>query len=479
MRHNRISTGLSELDNILNGGLIKQNAYLYRGDAGTGKSTAGYHFLEEGIKNGESTLLITLGESKKSVIKNVINMGIVLSKSAVLDLSPTDKMFTEIGSYSVFPASEVESEPITEDFVKAIDEHKPTRVMLDSLTMLQHLTQDTFQYRNMVLSFIRYVCSKGATLVMVSELNVDKRDDEAEFWVDGIINFIHSPFWRRLSVKKFRGSDFRPGDHSFKITGNGIKVYPRLQPDSLKREFENTAQSFGIDGMDSLLHGGIERGTVTMVTGPTGVGKTNLSIQFMKAAASRNDRSVIYTFEESVDVIIKRSKLIGVPVDKMIKSGNLEIKYIPPFGYSPDEFSNMVKTDIEQNNTKNVMIDTVKAYSLSVREGDSLERLHSLCIYMGNMGVTVFLISETPNITGEFVTTNLNASYLADNIIFMRYLEIDGELKKAIGVLKKRLSDFERTIRELKITSNGITVSEPLTHLRGILSGIPQIIDNG
>lgn len=479
MGNDRISTGLRDLDNIVKGGLIKHNAYLYRGDAGTGKSTAGYHFLEEGLKNGERTLLITLGESKESVLKNANKMDIDLSKTAFLDLSPTDNMFTEVSNYSVFPAAEVESDPITDEIVKAIAEHKPTRVMLDSLTMLQHLTQDTFQYRNMVLSFIRYVCSKDATLVMISESDVDKRDDEAEFWVDGIINFIYAPFWRRLNIKKFRGSDFLSGDHSFKITGNGIKVYQRLQPDSLKREFENKTHSFGIDGMDTMLHGGIERGTITMVTGPTGVGKTNLGIQFMKEAASRNDRSVIYTFEESVDVIIKRSKLIGVPVDEMIESGNLEIIYIPPFGYSPDEFSSMVQSDIEQNNTKNVMIDTVKAYSLSVRDGDSLERLHSLCIYMGNLGITTFLISETPNITGDFVTTNLNASYLADNILFLRYLEIDGELKKAIGVLKKRLSDFEKTIRELIISSDGITVSEPMTHLRGLLSGIPQKIDHG
>ncbi|MEX0662809.1 MAG: ATPase domain-containing protein [Balneolaceae bacterium] len=477
MAQSRISTGLSDLDSIIKGGLVKQKAYLYRGDAGTGKSTAGYHFLEEGLKQGESTLLITLGESQENVLQNVSQMGIDLSKSVFLDLSPSDDMFAEAGNYSVFPSAEVESDPITDEIINAINRHKPTRVMLDSLTILQHLTQDTFQYRNMVLSFIRFVCSKGATLVMTSESDVDKRDDEAEFWVDGIINFIHTPYWRQLNVKKFRGSDFHSGNHSFIITGNGISVYQQLQPGALKRTFESTRHSFGINGMDTMLAGGIERGTITMVTGPTGVGKTNLGIQFMKEAASRNDRSVIYTFEESVDVIIKRSKLIGVPVDEMIETGNLQIKYIPPFGYSPDEFSNMVQTDIEKNNTKNVMIDTVKAYSLSVRDGNSLERLHSLCIYMGNMGVTTFLISETPNITGEFVTTNLNASYLADNIIFLRYMEINGELRKAIGVLKKRLSDFEKTIRELTISSNGITVSEPLTHLRGILSGLPQRID--
>ena len=158
----------------------------------------------------------------------------------------------------------------------------------------------------------------------------------------------------------------------------------------------------------------------------------------------------------------------------MIRNGSLEITYIQPFAYSPDEFSDLVQQDIEKNNTKNVLIDSVRAYGLSVREGDSLERLHSLCVYMGNMGVTGFLISETSNITGQFVTANLHASYLADNIIFLRYLELDGELRKAVGVLKKRLSDFEKSIREFNITSGGIKVGKPLTHLRGILTGVPE-----
>ncbi|MCC5906808.1 MAG: hypothetical protein JJU13_11400 [Balneolaceae bacterium] len=474
MKSTRVSSGICGVDQILHGGFLSSKAYLLRGGAGTGKSTAGYHFLEEGVRQGETSLLITLGEPKENIFRNTANMNIDLSEVVILDMSPEDTLYTEDQSYSVFLSSEVETEPMVEKIVEAISEYSPDRVMLDSLTMLRYLYQDPFQYRNRVLSFIRYICSGGATLVMVSESHVETNEDEAEFWVDGVLNFINSSNWRRFSVKKFRGSDFQSGNHALKMTENGIKVYPRLRPNRFERTFKSDPLPFGITELDSMLHGGIERGTITMISGPTGVGKTNLGIQFMKQAASRNDRSVIYTFEESVDVIVKRSKLISVPVDEMILNGKLEIKYIQPFAYSPDEFSDLVQQDIEKNNTKNILIDSVRAYGLSVREGDSLERLHSLCVYMGNMGVTGFLISETSNITGQFVNENLHASYLSDNIIFLRYLELDGELRKAVGVLKKRLSDFEKSIREFNITSGGIKVGNPLTHLRGILTGVPE-----
>ncbi|MDX1586231.1 MAG: ATPase domain-containing protein, partial [Balneolaceae bacterium] len=197
-------------------------------------------------------------------------------------------------------------------------------------------------------------------------------------------------------------------------------------------------------------------------------------IQFAKEAASRGERSAVYTFEESGKVLAKRSESIGVPVQSMIDNGNLKIVPIEPISYSPDEFVSLVRRDVEEHDTKIVIIDSVGGYSLSVREEKTLERLHSLAVYLQNMGVTTLLIHETANITGQFETTGMNASYLADNIIYLRYLEINGELRKAIGVLKKRMSDFERSIREFDITEGGLKVGPKMANLHGILTGLPE-----
>jgi len=476
MESDRISIGIENLDSILGGGLIKQKSYLIKGGPGTGKSTIGYHFLEEGAPNNERSMLITLGELGENIRAHTKKQGIDLSDTEILDLSQGNNQLNQEQNYSVFSPVEVEAQPIIQKIVEAIEKHQPERIMLDSLTMLKYLYQNQFQYKSMALSLINHVCSTGATLLMISETHPKVDEDEAEFWVDGVLGVSYSEDWRRISVRKFRGSSFQDGEHAIKINEKGVSVFPRLQPNKYDRIFSSEPISSGVDELDAMLHGGIEKGTISMFTGPTGAGKTNLGIQFMKQASIRGERSVIYTFEESAEVIAKRSRLIGVPVDEMIESGQLTIKSIEPFSFSPDEFSMMVRKDIEENDTKIVMLDSVGGYSLTVREDDALERLHALCTYLGNVGVTGFLVSETSNITGEFVTTNLHASYLADNIIFLRYIEVEGELRKSIGILKKRMSDFEKSIREFKITGDGIELGKPLTNLQGILSGTPQIV---
>ena len=470
----RISTGISGLDEILDGGLIPHQSYLIQGGPGTGKSTIGYSFLEQGVKEGETSLYISFGESSKNTIKNAEKVSIDLSKVKIIDLNGDHDFTKNMESYSVFPTAEVENDSIFTPIIKAMETHKPDRVFLDSITMFQFLNEDQYQTRNLVLSFIKYICSNGATLLMTSELSEKSNEKEATFWVDGIITLTFSPDWRKINVTKYRGSDFRPGNHSFNITDEGLKVFTSLRPNQYSRKFISSPVSSGLPEFDKLLHGGIEKGTTTLVTGPSGVGKTNLCVQFMKEAASRGERSAVYTFEESEEVILKRSESINVPVKNMIEKGLLSINSVEPLSYSPDEFSRMVRDDVEKNETQFILIDSIGGYGMAVREENTLERLHSLTVYLQNMGVTTFLINETQSITGTLESTNMHASYLADNIIFLRYMELESELQKAIGVLKKRLSDFEKSIRRFEITKEGIKVGDRLSGLTGILTGIPQ-----
>jgi len=472
----KISTGLPGLDEILHGGLIPGKSYLIQGGPGSGKSTLGLHFLNEAIQNDKETLYVTLGESKDSILTNASRMGMDLSKADFLDLSPKDDLYKSSNSYNVFSSAEIEQGPIMESIIKAVDEHKPSRVVLDSITMLRFLNQDPFQLRKMALSLINFVTSKGATLMLISESLDNSTEKDATFWVDGIMKLESDSPWRKITVTKFRGSDYVPESHALKITDRGMIVYPRMRPNDYSRQFPNETLSSGIKEIDKLLQGGIEKGTTSLIVGATGVGKTNLGLQFIKEAASRNDRSVLYTFEESKELILQRSKKVNIPLEEMLDTGNLRIVPVEPLSYSPDEFAKMVRTDVEENGTSIVMIDSIGGYNLAIREENILERLHALTVYLQNMGVTTFLINEAENITGQFKATQMNASYLADNILFLRYLEINGQLRKAIGVLKKRLSDFENTIREYKITSEGIKVGDPLHNIRGILSGNPEIV---
>ncbi|RMF90251.1 MAG: recombinase RecA, partial [Nitrospinota bacterium] len=158
----------------------------------------------------------------------------------------------------------------------------------------------------------------------------------------------------------------------------------------------------------------------------------------------------------------------------MVERGTLSVVKVEPLQFTPEEFARLVRQEIEEQHTRIVMIDSLSGYRLSLRGEDLTAQLHALSKYVTNMGETLLLVNEVENITGEFQATEVGVSYLADNIIFFRYLEIGGELRKAIGVLKKRLSDFEKTLREYEITRYGIRVGEPLTGLRGILRGTPE-----
>lgn len=468
----KVSSGIEGLDHVLHGGLIPRRSYLVRGGPGVGKSTVGSHFLEEGNRRGEDTLLITLSEKQDQILENAARLDIDLAGTRILDLSPESDLYRKEKVYSVFAPADVEQESISKRVAEVVEELQPSRVVLDSITMLNMVNTDPYQARTLGISFIRFICGNGATLMMLSEMS--EGSDDSSFWADSILQLQYDEDWRKVVVTKYRGSGFLSGSHAFRINDTGVKVFPRLQPNRYSRTYMEEQLSSGIDGLDRMLNGGLERGTTTIVTGPTGVGKTNLGTQFMKEAASRKVRSAIYTFEESEEVIIQRSEGISIPVREMIGEGNLKIESIEPLSYSPDEFTEMVRADVEKNDTRLVMIDSIGGYKLAVGNLDTLARLHSLCVYLQNMGVTTLLVNETQNIFGAPRTTELNGSYLADNIILLRYLEVEGEIRKSLGILKKRMSDFDRQIREFNITGEGIEIGKPFSNMRGILSGMPE-----
>ncbi|MFA0832455.1 MAG: ATPase domain-containing protein [Methanobacterium formicicum] len=475
----RLSSGIPGFDEILMGGFVPQRSYLLRGLPGTGKTALGLHFLTEGVKNNEKVLFINMGEPTAQIISNAQNMGFNTDGIDFLDLSPDEGFFANMEAYDIFSPAEVERESTTAKITEKIQSVKPLRVFLGPITQFRYLSTDEFQFRKQALSFLRFLIDNGATVLFTSEFSDHDPDDDLQFMCDGIINIDFFKEGRSISVSKFRGSGFRFGVHSMRITSGGVKIYPRLRSIVPEREFVHETISSGVPEIDELLHGGIERGTTTIISGPSGVGKTTIGIQFMKEAAGRGERSVVYTFEESEDNLINRCESINIPVKSMIKTGMLSVVPVEPLRYSPEEFAQLVRNEVDSNASKIVMIDSTSGYKLSLRGEDPVSHLHALAKYMTRMGVTVILINEVENISGDLKVTDIGISYLADNIVFLRYFETSGELLKSIGVLKKRLSDFEKSIREVRITQYGIRVGPPLKNIHGILSGSPERIENG
>ena len=474
---NRLSIGISGLDEVLNGGVISGRTYLVRGGPGTGKTIMGLHFLTAGASAGECVLFISLGEAESQLRENAKLAGFDLHGITFLDLSPRETHFVEpTESYDIFATADIERQPIVDKIVAALEQQRPKRVFIDSMTQFRYLSADAYQFRRQTLSFLRFLANRGTTVLMTSDTSPETPDDDLCFMADGNIVLALSPAGRTLSVSKFRGSGFRTGEHSMRLTSQGMVVFPKLIPERLHHDFVSEPLSSGVPELDELLHGGLERGTVTMITGPSGTGKTTIGLQFIKEAAGRGEASVVYTFEEGQQTLLNRCENINIPVRAMMEGRHLAVYQIEPLRYTPDEFARSVRREVEENQRKLVMIDSITGYGLSMHGRDLATHLHALSMYLKSVGVSVLLINELEHITGAFRATDNAVAYLADNLVFLRYLEIGGEMHKAIGVLKKRAGNFEKTLRELQITRDGLKIGEPLKNLRGILSGMPEWI---
>ena len=353
------------------------------------------------------------------------------------------------------------------------------RLVIDPLTELRSLLPDDFQFRRNISSLFNELSDRTVTTLCTAQPADEQTESDLHFLSNTAITLQYKTDQRTLEVSKYRGSGFATGRHTYRIhAGTGGHVYPKLVPGDHEREHDRTQLPSDLDALDTLLGGGLERGSVTVISGPSGVGKTTTGSYFLQAAAARDERALAYLFEELRTDYLYRSTQLGMQVEQFVDEGVLEVEEIESLTKSPDEFAYYIREAVENRGVEFVMIDGTAGYRQSLRGDDSPEQLtrelHALCRYLKRMGVTVILIEEISTITGEFTPTTNQISYLADNLVFLRYLEVDGELRKAIGVLKKRYSGFETALRGLSIDTDGIHIGEPLSGHRGILTGVAE-----
>lgn len=467
----RVSTGIPGLDTILDGGLIPDRSTLVRGPPGAGKTLFGLHYLTAGINDGETGLFINMGEPERYLRDDATAFGFDTDAIEFLDLTPDKEDFHAQETYDVFATAEVEGPPIAETIAETVNTVEPDRVFIDPMTQLRYLIDDPYRFRKQVMAFLRFL--EQTNVVFTSQATQTTHDDDLQFLADAVLELTGNNQRRTVHISKFRGSDYRRGEHTFRITDDGLLVSPTLRPDIHSQDVSTGLLSTGVSELDSLLNGGLKRGTITLLSGPTGVGKTTMGLQFLTECAGEETRAVVYSFEESERTLLDRSDAINIPVREMRERGYLKIAEIEPGRRSVDEFAQRVRRDVEDGETAVVLIDSVDGFQQSLLGVDGVQDLTNLGRYLRNMGVTTLLANEVHRITGEFQVTEDGISQIADGILFMRHIEYQGELRKVVGVLKKRTTDFEHRLRELQITEQGLSAGDPLPELQGILTGTP------
>ncbi|WP_070364852.1 ATPase domain-containing protein [Halodesulfurarchaeum formicicum] len=482
-----IHSGIPELDELLRGGYQRGRVYLVQGVSGSGKTLIGQHFLEAGLENDETVVYIHGEESQRDILANSHQVGLEIGDAEFLDIGPGTDFFADDVAYDLVETSEIDAERFTEDIHAVIKETDPSRVLLDPITQLQYVERDEYQYRKRLQSFIRFLKDRDITILVTRTIRSDLNrggtvQTDIASLSDGIISLHLDEGERRIGIQKHRGIGQRDGTHGLEIRDHGVEVFPQVIPDHSERTFEPQLNSTGHDGLDGLLEGGLEQGSITFVSGPTGIGKSTIGAQLLEGALRSEGNALGYLFEESVDQFRYRADNLGIPVSEYLEQDEFRLKEIEPLVLSAEEFTRIVLQDVAEMDANMVLIDGLSGFKISL-QGDKqrlVRRLHALTRELKNKGVSVVITDENQQLTGNHNPTSENTSYLADNILFLSYIELQGELHRTIGVLKKRLGSFDRRFHRFSIVEDeGVVIESPFDDVQGILQGRPtHVTDN-
>ncbi|MDP3668938.1 MAG: ATPase domain-containing protein [Telluria sp.] len=473
-----LSTGVPGLDTILGGGLTTDRLFLIEGEPGTGKTTLALQFLHEGVRRGESVIYITLAESRVELKAVAQAHGWSMEGIHVEDIIPNENILHPDHQFTIFHPSEIEMGTTTQRVLDAIEKHKPTRVVLDSLSELQLLAESPLRYRRQVLALKQYLAGKGCTTLFLDDRTALSGDLQVRSVAHGVItleliNQDYGSERRRVRIVKYRGIAFRGGSHDYKIVTGGLVVYPRLIAAHTRVLSERKRLSSGLAALDTLTGGGLDEGTSTLISGPPGTGKSSLCAQYVHAAARRGQKAAMFLFEEATNNLLLRSAGLGFDLQGAIDDGLLIIQQIDPAEMAPGEFMQAV-TDAEAGGARVIVIDSLNGYLNAMPDERFLTtHLHELLTYLGQRGVVTILVGVQPGVIGGPMSSSVDASYIADSVIMLRYFEARGKVRQAISVFKKRVGMHERSIRLFSMSSKGIYVGDVLTNLHGILTGAP------
>lgn len=476
-----MQTGVAGLDDVLGGGLIPNRLYLLEGDPGSGKTTLALQFLLEGVKRGESCLYVTLAESEEELRASATSHGWVLDGIHVLEIIASQESLMPDARYTMFHPSEVELSETIREVLNEVERLKPTRIVVDSLSELRLLAESPLRYRRQILGLKQYFSHQQSTVLLIDDRSGEKRDTHLHSLAHGVISLEnmtaeYGTFRRQLLIRKLRGRAFREGLHDFALHHGGIKLFPRLIAAEHRQTNARDDIKSGLDELDAMLGGGLTQGTSTLFLGAAGTGKSWLATQYATTAALRGEHVSIFLFDETLNTFLQRSASLGMQIDAHIRAGLIRVQQIDPAELSPGEFAHIVRQAVEANGASLVVIDSLNGY-LNAMPSDRylILHMHELLTYLGQKGVTTLLLMAQYGIIGD-IRSPIDASYLADTVLLLRYFEAFGEVRKALSVIKKRTGRHEHTVREL-YCDNGMRMGPPLKNYRGVLHGIAQYID--
>jgi len=473
----RAASGVTGLDDILGGGLPCGRMYLVEGDPGAGKTTLALQFLLEGARAGEPCVYVSLSETEEELRSMAASHGWNLEGITICDLQSSDESLKAESQYTLFHPSDVELSDTTRVVLEAVERVTPRRIVFDSLSEMRLLARDPLRYRRQVLALKTYFSARDCTVILLDYQSIDSGERQLHSLCHGVLALQQlTPEYggqrRRLRIQKLRGVSFRDGYHDYRIRRGGLSVFPRLVAAEHRHSFSREPLTSDLPDFDRMMGGGLDRGTSTLFLGPAGVGKSTLASQCIMSALNKGKHAAIYAFDEVPGNLLTRAEGLGMDFVEHAASGALRLRQIDPAELSPGEFADYVREDVESHQASVILIDSLNGYRAAMPEEQHLSaHLHELLSYLNQQGVVTMLIVAEFGIFGETVAAPMELSYLADSVVLLRYFEADGEVRKAVSVVKKRTGSHERVLREFLISSDGLRMGRQLKGLDGLLRG--------
>ncbi len=473
-----LSTGSPAFDRILGGGLPLRSLTVIAGEPGTGKSLFAlqvlFHLAEQGRK---CIYFTTLSEPSLKLIHH-------MQKFSFFDQKAIGKQLTFVDLGSVIRGKDADAS--LQAITDRVEREEPAMVVIDSFKAMRDILGDAESLRLFVYDLAVHIAGWGAATLLIGEYTEAEMAELAEFAIaDGIIRFGTSreelTAVRRVEILKLRGADYVTGRHFFEIGGGGLTFFPRVR--SPKADEGVPAASFtdrapsGLPGLDEMLGGGFPRSSSTVIEGGTGTGKTLLGLQFLMEGARRGEPGVLLTMEETPGQLRGIAQGFGWDLQDLERRQLLSICHVSPVELSTDAFLNQALNLVEQFKARRAVLDSLTSMALGVPSDRRFKELtYAIAKHFRARGVTFNMNMEVAELLGSAQLSGHGVSFAADNVIQLKYVELDGRLERGISVLKARGVRHATEMRRLLFSESGLEVGPPYKGLHGVLTGLPTPI---
>jgi circadian clock protein KaiC len=361
--------------------------------------------------------------------------------------------------------------------------YAPNILAIDSFKAIHEIAEDTPRLREFAYRLAVRLTAWGTTTLLVGEYTREAIHREPIFAIaDGIVLLDQEnrgmQTYRYLEVLKMRGDDYDAGKHPFRITSQGLNIFPRVKtPDHpISYSLGDRRVSLGVGGMDDMTEGGVLSETSTLVAGSAGTGKTLLCLHFLLEGIRHGDPGLLVTFQETPSMLKAFAKGFGWDLENLEQQGLLSILYSSPVELGVDEHTQIIRDAISRTGVKRIAMDSLKDIELATPDKVRYkDYVYSLVNSFRQNGITSMLTSEIPEIFGSFVVSEYGISFVADNVVLLRYVEMGGRISRAMSVLKMRGSNHSKEVREYQIESQGgVKILEQFADYDAVLSGSAQ-----